>query len=171
MLNVKRYRFLAWFLFIVLVVLPACGDEPEPSRWDAAQEASTGEQAASSTSDDALPGSTFNQFFPASGNGLEVVYTQEKQGFAEASLTKDGAEVATLSISDTVNNPDAVEKYKESDETLAGYPVVEIGDQGTGVLVADRFQVQVRSKADDFDQEDRHLWLSAFDLDGLKDAK
>jgi len=159
-----KYRLFALVWLAMVIILPACNNEPTPSRWDEAQQASSEGQA---TADEALSGSAFNQFFPASKDGMEVVYTQEKEGFAEAVLTEEDEEVATLSVSDTASNPDAAEKYQDSTETLAGYPVLEIGSEGTGILVAGRFQVQVRSKVDDFGPEDRKSWLSAFDLTGL----
>jgi hypothetical protein len=114
-----------------------------------------------------VPGSAFNKLFPKAEGGFDLVYTQEKEGFAQAKLEKDGQEVATLSISDTATNPDAVSKYQQSREKIAGYPAVEVGNLGTGILVADRFQVQVRSKDDTFTQSDRAAWIARFDLDGL----
>jgi hypothetical protein len=170
MIGSKTYRFLIFFLLVVLVV--ACGGGPKAtptsSRWDDTQQESSGTPA---TSAESLPGSAFNKFFPKSGKGFDIVYTQEKEGFAEAKLKKDGDEIATLSISDTINNPSAAEKYKDSTETLAGYPVAEIGSKGTGILVADRFQVQVRSTVDDFEQGDREFWIQEFDLDDLAKLK
>jgi hypothetical protein len=152
-------------LLAVLLALPAgCTNQEVASRWDAVQEASQGEAAVSA---DAVSGSEFNRFFPEPQDDYDVVFTQEKDGFAEASLQADGEEAATLAVSDTVSNPSAAEKFADSSETLDGYPLVASGSEGTSILVADRFQVQVRSKIDDFDEEDHRLWLSRFDLDGL----
>jgi hypothetical protein len=148
---------------VVLTLLAACVPV-EPSRWEAAQEASEGQQA---TAAEALAGGEFNKFFPESQGDFEVVYTQEKSGFAEAVLKENGEDVATLAVFDTASNPDAAAKYAESDQNVAGYPAVAIGDNGTGILVADRFQVQVRSQSADFAAADRETWLQAFDLDGL----
>lgn len=159
----KKQTLLAVIIMATLALLPACNTS-EPSRWDAAQAASEGGEAVSA---EAIAGGEFNKFFPESSNGFEVVYTQEKDGFAQASLEKDGEEVATFSISDTASNPSAAEKYSGASDDLDGYPMVEIGSNGTGILVANRFQVQVRSKADDFNDDNRRSWLSAFDLDGL----
>ncbi len=166
----KIHKFLVLSLLILLMFLPACRGTPTPSRWDDAQEASTGGQA---TLDDALPGSAFNKFFPKPDKdlGFDVVYTQEKNGFAEAKLKQDGEEIATLSVSDTANNPSAVEKFKDTAERLAEYPIAAVGSKGTAILVADRFQVQVRSKSADFDEVDREHWLQEFDLDGLANLK
>ncbi len=171
MVGSKMHKFLIFFLLAVLVLVPACGRKasPTPSRWDEAQTESSEGQATPLAK--VLPGSAFNKFFPKSGKGFDIVYTQEKEGFAEAKLKKDGTEIATLAISDTANNPSAAEKYQDSKETLAGYPVAEIGSEGTGILVADRFQVQVRSKAKDFEQGDRQFWIQEFDLDGLAKLK
>jgi hypothetical protein len=100
-----------------------------------------------------------------------VVYTQEKTGFAEAVLKHEGEDVATLAIFDTVSNPEAAEKYKESTKKLGAYPVVMIGQNGTSILVADRFQVQIRSKSESFATAERDEWLLAFDLQGLARLK
>ncbi len=98
-----------------------------------------------------MAGGEFNKFFPASNDDYEIVYTQEKIGFAEAVLKQGGEDVATLAIFDTASNPEAAAKYAASSEEVAGYPALAIGNNGMGILVADRFQVQVRS-------ENRHLY-------------
>jgi hypothetical protein len=162
MTHTRLRRTLILLTLVVLAILPAaCGRE---SRWDEADQASKGQKAVSG---EALPGSAFNKFFPESGDGAKVTYTQEKKGFAQADLKLDGKEVATLSISDTANNPSAREKFGGG-ETLGGYPKANVGSKGTAILVADRFQVQVRSQDADFDRE---AWLLEFDLDGLSGLK
>lgn len=152
-------------LMLAVVAFVACGQKQQPTRWDQAQQQSEGNAPA--TSDESVAGGEFNTFFPASEDNFEVVFSQEKKGFAQAKLKKDGSEVATLTISDTANNPDAREKFQQSSKTLAGHPVAQVGNQGTALLVADRFQVQVRSKDASFSQADREAWLQKFDLAGL----
>jgi hypothetical protein len=148
---------------VVLAIFPAaCRRE---SRWDAADQASKGEKAVAS---EALPGSAFNKLFPQSGNGAKVTFTQEKKGFAQADLALQGTKVATLSISDTANNPNALGKFKNSSKTLDGHPMAQVGSKGTAILVADRFQVQIRSEDAGFDRE---AWLREFDLAGLGGLK
>ena len=156
-----RLRALTW---IAVLGLLAGGCKKEPSRWDQAQEATRGQKA---TVTESQAGGEFNKFFPKAEDPFDLIYKQEKTGFAEASLKYDGREVALLSISDTVNNPDAKTKYAESAEKLGEYPLAAIGDQGTGVLVADRYQVQVRSMDPEFIEVNRHEWLQQFDLAGL----
>lgn len=151
------------FLLWMALILAACAPI-EPSRWEEAQEAAAGQSA---TAMEALAGGEFNKFFPKAINGYSVVYTQEKRGFAEAVLKYEGEEMATLSIFDTVSNPEAAQKYKESTQQVGHYPAVDVGGNGTGILVADRFQVQVRAKNDSFTVTDRTQWLMAFDLAGL----
>jgi hypothetical protein len=114
-----------------------------------------------------VAGSAFNQFFPQDEGDYDVVYTQEKEGFAQAQLNQQGSEVATLSIADAANNPDALTKFESSTEEVAGYPAAAVGELGTAILVGERFQVQVRAKAATFDAEQRAAWLEAFDLAGL----
>ena len=83
-------------------------------------------------------------------------------------MKKEGNEVATLSIFDTVSNPEAAENYKAATEKLAGFPMIDIGEQGTGVLVGDRFQIQIRSKDANFDKTQRQEWLAKFDMANLE---
>ena len=97
-----------------------------------------------------------------------MVFTQEKEGFAQAALKKAGSEVAMLSISDVVGNGDATAKFAQSAEKIADQPAVANGSQGTAILVANRFQVQVRSKADSFTADDRKAWIERFSLGDLK---
>jgi|GEM_PF-2078604 len=73
------------------------------------------------TDQEALAGGEFNKFFPQSRDQFDIVYTQEKQGFAEAILRADGDDVATLAIFDTVSNPDAAAKYADSTEKTTNY--------------------------------------------------
>ncbi|MEM9267279.1 MAG: hypothetical protein AAGA46_17315 [Cyanobacteria bacterium P01_F01_bin.13] len=114
-----------------------------------------------------INGGEFNKFFPSNGNGYERVYTQEKDGFAEAKLKQDGNTLAMLSVSDTITNPNAATKYQNSERVLAGYPLAEVGSTATSVLVADRLQVKVLSRDTDFLPADREAWLEKFDLNGL----
>jgi hypothetical protein len=151
----------------LVLVLSACAPV-ERSRWEEAQEATTGQRA---TDQEAVAGGEFNQFFPESTAEYSVVYTQEKTGFAEAVLKHEGEDVATLAIFDTVSNPEAATKYKESTKKLGAYPAVAIGENGTGILVADRFQVQIRAKSETFSATERDEWLLAFDLQGLAELQ
>jgi hypothetical protein len=146
---------------IVLLLLVAAACEKAPTRWDEVQDVSRGKPAVSKASQ---AGSAFNRFFPKVEAPFDLVYKQEKTGFVEASLKRDGKEVAVLTISDTANNPEAAEKYKESLEKLGEYPLAPVGGQGTGLLVADRYQVQVRSMDESFAEEDRREWLEKFAL-------
>jgi hypothetical protein len=113
-------------------------------------------------------GGDFNKLFPRDGNGYNVVFTQEKKGFAQAELNQGGKKVATLSISDVAANPSAIGKYNTSGQQLAGYPAAAVGSQGTSILVGGKFQVQVRSTAPSFSASDREAWLQKFDLRGLE---
>jgi hypothetical protein len=151
-----------------LALVVACGGYPNETRWATAQQESRNKPAVSK---EALPGGTFNKFFPKAESPWDLTYKQEKQGTAIASLKKDGKEVATLTVFDTISEKDSeqdvTKDYKESTEALAGYPFVAKGKMGSAVLVANRFQVQVRSTDRSFDEADRKEWLKKFDLDGL----
>ncbi|CAN5613281.1 hypothetical protein BH10CHL1_BH10CHL1_25840 [soil metagenome] len=155
--------WLTLCMFCVVQLASACAPV-QKSPYDAAQATTTGQRA---TAKEALAGGAFNKFFPKSNDNYSIVYTQEKIGFAEVVLKSKTEDVATLSIFDTVSNPDAAAKYKASTKQVSGYPATDIGNNGTSILVADRFQVQVRTKAASFTAQDRETWLAAFDLAGL----
>jgi hypothetical protein len=122
-------------------------------------------------SSQAISGSQFNKFFPAGGNGFERVYTQEKDGFAEAKLKKDGQDLAMLAISDTISLPAAAQKFQQSSKQISGYPALEVGSTQTALLVANRFQVKAISRDPNFTPADRETWLQKFDLNGLARLK
>lgn len=157
-------RLLPALLLLSLLFLWAACVPIEKSRYDAAQATTSGQRATSKT---AVAGSQFNKFFPKGQQDYTVVYTQEKIGFAEAVLKNKGTDVATLSIFDTVSNPEAAAKYQTSTKQVSGYPATDIGTNGTSILVAQRFQVQVRAKVATFTAKERETWLAAFDLAGL----
>jgi hypothetical protein len=160
--------FLA--LFALPVALYGCGGcRKEETRWDEAQQRSSENRQA--VSKESEKGGSFNKFFPKQAAPFDIVYKQEKTGYAEASLKESGKEVATLSISDTVNNPTARDKFKSSTEQLGGFPAVAKGSMAMTALVADRYQVQVASKAPSFGKDDQKAWIEKFDLNGLAQLK
>jgi hypothetical protein len=156
-------------LALLLVTSAGCG-ETDPSSYDQVQE-DTSQRGASAVSDEAQRGSAFNPFFPDGGQGYSVVYVQEKTGFSAAKLEQGGRELAMLSINDTVSTPDATTRYQNSSEELSGYPVADIGNNQTGLLVGDRYQVKVASKDSSFTAQNRREWLQQFDLSGLEQLK
>src|SRR5262245_34049175 len=147
------------------LTLCMAGCYKEASRWEAAQQATEGRKT--SVAESAVDGSVFNQFFPKQGEGFNIVFKQEKSGFAQASLQQDGKELAVFSIFDTVSNPDARSKYGTVAEQIAGYPVVTAEAKSLSALVANRFQVQVRSTDRGFGESDRIELLQMFDVAGI----
>jgi hypothetical protein len=137
----------------------------EPNRFDKVQQETR--RNAPAVAKDAVPGSSFNVMFPKPAGDFDVVYTQEKKGFAQADLVKKGQVVATLSIFDTASNPEAADEFKASQGTFEGNPIRDVGTMGTAVLVGGRYQVQVRSKDANFSNFDREDWLKKFDLANL----
>lgn len=142
-----------------------------PSQFDQVQKESTTRGAAPAVAKDATKGGEFNKFFPKPQAGYERVYTQEKKGFAEAKLKKAGVDQAMLAVSDTKSLPSAAAKFQDAKASIAGYPSVDLGTTQTSVLVADRYQVKVISKAPDFTKNDRVTWIQKFDLAGLAKLK
>jgi len=156
---------IAALLISTLLLVTACQPQA-PSRFDQAQQDSQ-QRSGQAVAKEATQGSSFNKFFPGTQAGYERVYTQEKKGFAEAKLKKDGKDVALLSISDTASLPRAAAKFQNSTKKIAGYPALEIGNTQTAVLVGDRYQVKVLSRDPSFSQRDREAWLQKFKLNNL----
>ena len=166
---------------LTIAVSSACYSNETNSRWANAQRESTQGNKAQPTapaqpeatpnnparSSKPLPGSSFNKFFPEASSGYTTVASQEKEGFAEYKLKKDGKEMAMLAISDTAANPEAAAKFKQSTRQINGFPAIEQGATATAVLVDDRFQVKVLSRNPAFTKNDRETWLQKFNLAGI----
>jgi hypothetical protein len=161
----QKSLILALFPLLLWVSLSACTPQP-PSRFEPAQQEST-ERGATAVVKESTQGAKFNVFFPPAEGDYQRIYTQEKQGFAEAKLKRAGKEVAVLAISDVLNNPAAVEKFKTSSLAIAGYPAVQQGSMATALLVDGRYQVKVLSRDASFTAQDREQWLEKFNLSGL----
>ncbi|MDY6940980.1 MAG: hypothetical protein SWY16_25400 [Cyanobacteriota bacterium] len=154
-------RTLAVVLLSAMLLVTGCSTTTAPP-------ASPSQSAPSaSVSAEVLAGGEFNKFFPSPSGEFARVYTQEKEGFAEAKLQRDGNEVAMLAISDTIRTPAAAQKYEQSSKSIGGYPAVTVGNTQTAVLVGDRFQVKAISRDPSFTEADREAWLQKFDLGGL----
>ena len=116
---------------------------------------------------DPLPGSEFNKFFPPQSPTYDTVAKQEKSGFAQYSLRRNGEEIGQLSITDLRSNPEAAKKYETPDMRVSNYPAKKDGSKGTTALVAGRFQIKVRSPEGQLNEQDRIAWLQKFDLPGI----
>ncbi len=151
--------------FLLIFGMAACAKAPSP--YDQVQKETTGFRAQKAVDKKATQGAKFNKFFPSGVRGYEIIPTQEKKGFAEYKVNKDGKTVAMLSISDTTSVPTAAAKFDSATEKVAGYPSVEQGSSMTSILVSDRYQVKVLSRDITFTKEDRVAWLQKFNLRGL----
>jgi hypothetical protein len=170
MTSVRWRSALASLVLCVVLFLSACSVQA-PSRFEQAQKETTARGAAPAVAKTAEQGSSFNKFFPGSAFGYEVVAAQEKKGFAEYKLNKDGKNVAMFSINDITSNPTAAQKFKSSTTKIGGFPSVEQGQLGTAILVGDRYQVKVLSRDPAFTKENRADWLTKFNLNGLAKLK
>lgn len=150
-----------------LLLLTGC--EKAPDRWAQAQQETAGKKT--SVSKTAIDGSVFNQFFPKQGDGYDIVFKQEKSGFAQASLQQGGKELATFSIFDTTSNPEAAAKFATATEKFVGFPLITEEAKSLSALVGKRFQVQVRSDDPAFGESDRKAWLEKFDLAGIAELE
>jgi uncharacterized LabA/DUF88 family protein len=138
-------------IVLSLVLLLSGCFQKEPSRFAQAQKDTTARGAQPAVVKNAEQGSSFNKFFPQDADGFDRVFSQEKNGFAEAKLNKGGKNVAVLSINDT---------------SL----LVETPAKSTGVLVK-KFQVKVASRDASFTAANRLEWLKKFNLTGLSNLK
>ncbi len=119
----------------------------------------------------AVPGSALNKFFPSDADGLNRVFTQEKNGFAMANLNKGKATLAQLSINDTAANPSARDKFKGTGFSIEGFPAAKEGMSTIAVLVGDRYQVKIRATGSALSDTEQQSWLLKFDLAGLAGLK
>ncbi|UBF24456.1 hypothetical protein K9N68_22555 [Kovacikia minuta CCNUW1] len=170
MISNRWFKAFAPLFLSLLLLITACTPKA-PSQFSQAQKDSTRRGAPAAVAKAAEQGATFNQFFPGSTKNYDVVPAQEKKGFAEYKLNKDGKTLAMLSISDTTSVPTAALKYQNSPTKIAGYPAIDQGTTTTGLLVNDRYQVKVLSRDPSFTKEDRVAWLQKFDLKGLARLK
>jgi len=144
----------------VLVALCACaaGCGKKEKRWDAVASATTASAGPKTET------GTLNAAFPADGAlGYRRVFTADKEGYAEAKLQRDGADVATLSIAQA--DDAAKGKFKSASAQVKGYPLVTVGKNQSAVLVGDAFQVKVSSPT--LDEGARRTILETFALDRL----
>jgi hypothetical protein len=158
-------RILISLCLCLVLLLGACSSAP--SSYDQVQKETTGFGAQKAVDKKATQGAKFNQFFPSGVRGYDIVAAQEKKGFAEYKVNKDGKNVAMLSVSDITSNPSAAAKFDGATKNISGYPVVTTGSTMTSLLVNGRYQVKVLSRDPSFTAEDRELWLQKFDLRGL----
>ncbi|MBW4557179.1 MAG: hypothetical protein KME59_14770 [Trichormus sp. ATA11-4-KO1] len=163
-------KILAGLLLSVLLLTTACTPQ-EPGRFDQVQQESSQQKRGQAVVETATQGGEFNKFFPSTDDGYQRVFTQEKKGFAEAKLKKDGKDLAMLAISDTSSTPSTAASYSNSTKKIAGYPAREIGNTQTAVLVNNRYQVKVLSRDPSFSASDRADWIEKFNLDGLAQLK
>jgi len=166
----RTRRILAALLLSILLVTTACSPK-QPGRFNQAQQDSSRQRSGQAVAKKATQGSDFNKIFPTSAGGYQRVFTQEKKGFSEAKLKKDGKEVAVLSISDTSSIPSTAAKYSNSTAQIAGYPAREIGNTSTAILVNDRYQVKISSRSASFTASDRQDWIEKFNFNGFTRLK
>lgn len=166
---IRRGRQILAAVLISLLLLTtttACATKA-PGRFDQVQQESSRQRSGQAVVKDATQGSEFNKFFPRAADGYQRVYTQEKKGFAQAKLKKDGKDIALLSISDTSSIPGSAAKYSSSDKKIVGYPAVLSGNTKTSILVDNKYQVTVISRDPSFSPGDREDWIEKFNLRGL----
>lgn len=112
------------------------------------------------------PTSTLKNYFPQDGaGGYTRVIRAGKDGYAEATLEKDGKEVAVLSISDAERMAYVKAKFESATDKVDGAPLLTVGKDLSMVLVKERFQIKVLSKT--LDAEGRKAIIATFDLKGL----
>jgi hypothetical protein len=166
-------------LFVASLGGMAClcgGDEPaEKSRWEKSESGGSKAEGAAPTEEAGgeeptpVAGSALNAAFPDDGaQGYTRTFTQEKEGFAEAKFVKEADEIV-VTISDTANNPSARKKFSGASDTIQGHPAMKQGNNGTAVLVDDRFQIKATSKT--VDEAGRKALLEQAKMSSLSGLK
>lgn len=148
---------------ILSTVLGGC--KAKEDRWaDAAAAAHSAAENAPRV--DRQETGSFNRFFPADGtDGAKRIFTADKEGYAEAKLTRDGQDVALLAVTDMKGKDAETKKYDDAKEKVGDHPAVTFGKNKTMILVKRRYQVSASSTS--LDHEARKSLLSKFDLAGL----
>lgn len=160
-----KFGYRAFSLLVLggALALGCKKDEPKSTRWDDAAAALSEAPASSAPK---MATGAFNKFFPKDGEGgYEHTFSADKEGYAEAKFKVAGREMATGSIADADQNPDAKAKFKDATEKVDGFPAITVGKNQTAVLVKDRYQVKCSSTT--LGHEQRKVILSTFDLQGL----
>lgn len=187
-INMKSIqRAIAPIFLSVFLLLTGCGLSSPPSTGSGSSPTNTlprtttsqnGSNAGTTSTmadiSDLSPqkGSAFNKFLPdGKGTDYDRTFTQEKEGFAEIKLSLKGTEMAKISISDTVTNLSARNKFEGVTELVNGFPFIVEGKNSSAVLVGDRYQVKVMSRDTAFTAADRKDWLAEVDLKGLAKLK
>lgn len=109
----KNSRKIVLSVMLTLLLLVGACAETKTTKWDTAQKEST-TQPRNQAVKKQVKGGEFNKFFPKPSGEYSLVYEQEKKGAAIADLKKGGQSVAKLSITDTIDTPDAVKKFASS---------------------------------------------------------
>ncbi len=173
-MHMQKFRISLFALLLSSAFLFSCGGKKK-SNTETTKTNTTTNTNSTATQEkpkqEEVEGGALNKFFPKDADGYKVVYNQEKDGFVQASLNKDGKEVGTFAVSDLSTNMDTKAKYKKSTMKVAGYPALKKGSKGHTILVGDRYQVSIRSKDASFDEKMRKAWFEKFDLSGLSKLK
>jgi len=156
---VKLTKGVLLVLGLAALITGSCGRSTPPEATTPRQQAPRGA---------IIVGGDLNAAFPKVDAPYTLTFTQEKPGYAQADLSRDGEKLAQLSVSDTNANPSAREKFGSSSRSIAGHPSASVGSQGTAILVNGRYQIQVRSQSASFGAQDREVWLARFQTSSLR---
>jgi hypothetical protein len=159
---VKPTKGVLLVLGLAALIAGSCGRSSPPETSAPAQQQ---QQAAGGS---ITVGGDLNASFPKVDAPYTLTFTQEKAGYAQADLSRDGEKLAQLSVSDTNANPSARDKFASSSRSFAGHPSASVGSQGTAILVNGRYQIQVRSQSASFSAQDREAWLARFQTSSLR---
>jgi hypothetical protein len=135
---------------VSLVAVTGCKKEPDRFESAAAQAEKKAEEKAVARDNGTLPvevkGAVLNAVFPTSGPAGTVVFTAEKEGYAEATVNDDsGNKVAMLAVGDLSQDPEAKTKFAAATDAINGSPVITVGKNQSAMLVNNKFQVKCSS--------------------------
>jgi hypothetical protein len=147
------------YVLPLLLVLAACDKAPPPAPATATSGAaktaavapptSTASAAAALAVAKLVDGAKLAALLPTAANvgsgATDRVDRPAKEGYAEAVYKKGKDDLVTITITDTTGVPAVRDDYKDSQETVAGFPLKTSGYTKSSALISNRYQVQVQS--------------------------
>lgn len=175
----KQFFWQKWFIIAFLIFgTVACGGGSSKKTEEKTADTKTDQTEqpkptpTPADKEQVVEGGALNTYFPKPQGDFDIIFTQEKDGFAQAVLKEKNEQVATFSVADMANNPDVLKEYaKPTTPKFENYPMSTKRSKAEVILVGDKYQVSVQSDRDSFTKEMRQTWLKRFNLSGLATLK
>ncbi|PWJ40926.1 hypothetical protein [Sediminitomix flava] len=151
------FKILIYFCF----VLASCQSESETK--------TRGDHIIFSNDPDVIDGKLLQEAFPDSLPKFQIYVTHSAVGMVKAKVINDSSKViASSSIIDLLNHKNEISRFKKSELSFEDYPLLIKGQNSIAILVADRFQVQIKSLSQSFNDDRIKERFKQFDLEKLK---